>query len=127
MGHYQLSAETSFSAAHTLPGVDLCERFHGHNWNVRLTVRVDEPGLDKTGMGIDFRVIEQTVRDAVEDWDHRYLNDVEPFRDIAPTAENIARVLCDRAAESLAGNGNVSVAEVEVWETPKYRVIYRPG
>ena len=51
--HYLLSAEAGFSAAHTLPGVDMCERFHGHNWRVRLTVRVYENRLDQLGIILD--------------------------------------------------------------------------
>ena len=75
-GHYLLSAEASFSAAHTLPGVDMCERFHGHNWRVRLTVKVAERGLDGMGMGVDFREIERVAREVVAGFEHRYLNDL---------------------------------------------------
>ena len=60
--HFLLSGEATFSAAHTLPGVDMCERMHGHNWRVRLTVRVDDDGLDDIGMGVDFRALEQVAR-----------------------------------------------------------------
>lgn len=126
MSHYLLSAETSFSAAHTLPGVDKCEKLHGHNWKVRLTIRVDDANLDATGMGVDFRIIEQVARDAVSDFDHGYLNDLEPFKSRIPTAENIARIVSERAASALRHRGlRTKVNEVEVWETPGYRVTYR--
>ena len=65
MAHYLLSAEAMFSAAHTLPGVDMCDRIHGHNWRVRLTVRVEQDGLGEAGMGVDFRVIEDITKATV--------------------------------------------------------------
>jgi 6-pyruvoyltetrahydropterin/6-carboxytetrahydropterin synthase len=127
MPRYLVSAETTFSAAHTLPGVELCERLHGHNWRVRLTVTVDETALDPAGMGLDFRIVEQLARDTVADFDHRYLNDLAPFRDAPPTAERIAKVVSDRAADRLGRDGAAAaVEEVEVWETSAYRVVYRP-
>lgn len=127
-GHYLLSAEASFSAAHTLPGVDTCDRMHGHDWRVRVTVRVEENGLDAGGMALDFRVIEEVTRDVVADFDHRLLNELDAFAGRAPTAERLARVISDRARQRLAGRApRAAVAEVEVWETPQYRVVYRPG
>lgn len=127
MSHYLLSAEATFSAAHTLPGVELCERMHGHNWRVRLTVRVDARDLDGRGMGIDFRVIERALRAAVAEFDHQYLNDLTAFHDGPPTAERVARVVCERVAPELADRAPTATPEqVEVWEIPQYRVTYRP-
>ncbi|MBI4419864.1 MAG: 6-carboxytetrahydropterin synthase [Gemmatimonadetes bacterium] len=126
--HYLLSAEATFSAAHTLPGVDMCERFHGHNWRVRVTVRVPEAGLDRVGMGVDFREIERLTRETVAAFEHRYLNDLPEFKSHPPTAERIASTVCARAAERLSAVAPAAdVAEVEVWETPQYRVVYRPS
>ena len=126
-GHFLLSAESNFSAAHTLPGVPSCDRLHGHNWRVRVTVRVDPDGLDDTGMGVDFRVLERLARNAVTDFEHHYLNELPPFSDAPPTAERLARIIYDRVAEGLAGVAAGSrVTEVALWEMPQYRVVYRP-
>lgn len=126
--HYLLSAEASFSAAHTLPGVEKCERMHGHNWRVRLTVRVAAGDLDEGDMAVDFRVIEGMVRNAVADFDHAYLNDLEPFRERRPTAEQVAAVVCRRVAEALAHEApTATVNAVELWETPQHCVEYRPA
>ena len=127
MGHYLLSAEAAFSAAHTLPGVEKCDRLHGHNWRVRLTVRVEEGGLGQEGMGVDFRVIERTVKDTIAQFDHQYLNDLEPFTKDAPSAERVAKIVCQSAGDRLRDTApNASVHAVEVWELPKYRVVYQP-
>lgn len=128
MPHFLLSAETAFAAAHTLPGVPTCERLHGHNWRVRLTVSMDETDLDQGGMGMDFRTIEEALRSAVAEFDHSYLNDLEPFRERAPTAERLAQLIHDRAARHVAAHSPTArVVEVELWEMPQYRVSYRPA
>jgi 6-pyruvoyltetrahydropterin/6-carboxytetrahydropterin synthase len=128
MAYYLLSAETSFSAAHRLPGVDTCDRIHGHDWRVRLTVRVEATALGAGGMTVDFREVERTARAAVEDFEHRDLNALPVFAGTAPTAERVARIVCERAHEALGSSGTAArVDEVEVWETPTYRVVYRPA
>ena len=126
-GHFLLSAETTFSAAHTLPGAGACEQMHGHNWRVRITVHVEETELDEEGMGIDFRVLDEIVKSSVSDFDHAYLNNLEPFKDHPPTAELIAREVY-RRARALMENAlqSAALAEVEVWEMAGYRAVYRP-
>lgn len=126
-GAFLLSAETTFSAAHTLPGVDRCARMHGHNWRVRVTVRVDAARLDATGIGVDFRVLEQMTQAAVADFEHRYLNELDAFSEQPPTAETIARIVAGRIASRLdAHPSGARVAEVELWELPHYRAVYHP-
>ena len=127
VAHYLLSAEADFSAAHRLPGVDRCDRLHGHNWRIRLTVRVSESAVGEDGMAVDFRDIEQIARSVVEDFDHAYLNDLEPFRNGPPTAERLAKVVCERATARLSQAAPAArVEQVEAWETPHYRIVFRP-
>lgn len=126
--HFLLSGEATFSAAHTLPGVDMCDRMHGHNWRFRITVRVDPDGLDAAGMGVDFRILEQAARELADAFEHRYLNDLDAFQDAPPTAERIAQVIGERAAARLRDVAPAArLVEVELWEMPEYRVIYRPA
>jgi 6-pyruvoyl-tetrahydropterin synthase len=78
-------------------------------------------------MAVDFRVVEEAVRDAVSGFDHAYLNDLEPFGDSPPTAERLAVVVCERTSDRLAAAAPAArVDAVEIWETPQYRVEYRP-
>lgn len=127
MPHYLLSAEARFSAAHTLPGVAACDRMHGHNWRVRITIRLDAGALDRRRMGLDFRDLQAVTGQCVEDFEHRYLNDLEPFREEPPTAEMLARVVAERATTRLERLAPAArVEEVEVWEVPEYRVVYHP-
>jgi 6-pyruvoyltetrahydropterin/6-carboxytetrahydropterin synthase len=127
MSHFLLSAEAGFSAAHTLPGVDRCGNMHGHNWRVRVTVRVSAEQLDGHGMGVDFRDLERVTREAVGDFEHSYLNDLATFASRPPSAETIARVVSERVTRSLAEHpSGAAVTQVELWEMPQYKVVYRP-
>jgi 6-pyruvoyltetrahydropterin/6-carboxytetrahydropterin synthase len=81
--------KTHFSGGHHLrnyPGN--CEKPHGHNWKVRVTVRASE--LDELGMGIDFRELKNHVKEVVDELDHCDLNEHPAFRNINPSSENIA-------------------------------------
>jgi 6-pyruvoyltetrahydropterin/6-carboxytetrahydropterin synthase len=116
-----------FSGAHTLPGVPQCERMHGHNWRVRVTVRVESDTLGDAGIGVDFRLVAQSAEQAVADFDHAYLNDLTPFRTQPPSAERVAAVICDRVRTHLATEAPTArVEHVDVWETPHFRVTYHP-
>ncbi len=58
---FNIFIKSHFSAGHHLrdyPGN--CERPHGHNWKVKVTVRATE--LDKLGMGIDFKTLKPVWR-----------------------------------------------------------------
>lgn len=127
MGKYLVSAEVSFSAAHTLAGVERCDRMHGHDWRVRLTVEVPEERIGSGGMAVDFRTIESLAAEGVADFDHRLLNELEAFRGTSPTAERVALEVSRRVRDRLkALVPEARLYEVEVWETPTYRVVYRP-
>jgi len=119
---YTLKIITDFASAHTLrdyPGA--CARMHGHNWKVEVEVTASE--LDAIGMGVDFRVIKQAARDIAERLDHRYLNDLEPFVQINPTAENIAAYFHQELSAQL-NNDSIRVHAVTLWETERACVRY---
>jgi 6-pyruvoyltetrahydropterin/6-carboxytetrahydropterin synthase len=100
---------------------------HGHNWRVRVTVRVEGDRLDRVGMGVDFRDLERATRDAVTDFEHSYLNELPPFAGRAPSAETIARVVSDRVRQRLASHpSGAAVTQVELWEMPQYKVVFHP-
>lgn len=86
---YYVTKRIEISASHRL---DLdyeskCSRLHGHNWIITVHCKARE--LDRNGMVVDFTDIKRTVMGSL---DHACLNDVVPFN---PTAENLARWICD--------------------------------
>lgn len=108
---YNLKVLTDFASAHTLRGYPgACSRMHGHNWKVEVEVVATE--LDEVGMGIDFKRIKQAAKEVADRLDHRYLNDVAPFTDINPTAENIAAHFYHELSQMLNGEQEIGRAHV---------------
>ncbi len=119
---YTLTIHTDFASAHTLrnyPGA--CSRMHGHNWKVEAEVEASQ--LDESGMAIDFKKIKQATREIAGRLDHRYLNDIEPFTEINPTAENIAAWFFGELSQALDSD-TVKVSAITLWETERARVRY---
>ena len=121
---FELTTIVDFEAAHRLAGYEgKCCRLHGHNWRVEVTVA--GPKLDGLGMLVDFRALKQEVAKVIETLDHYYLNEIEPFRALNPTAENIARYVHRELAARLAPGLGVAVKAVKVWESPHAAAVYR--
>jgi len=98
---YLVTREFSFDAAHNLREYcGKCSQTHGHQYFVEVTCSSSE--LDKLGMVIDFGILNQIMKDKIDRvYDHTMLNDVKPFDEINPTAENMARVFYDLIYDAL--------------------------
>ena len=119
---FDIYINTHFSAGHHLrdyPGN--CEHPHGHNWNVKVTVRATE--LDTLGMGIDFRVLKMAVATVMETLDHRDLNTHPSFQLLNPSSENIAVYIFD-SLKSVLVSDRYRVHCITVEETPGSGVTY---
>ncbi len=120
---YEVTIKKTFSAAHILKEIGgRCEELHGHNFLVE--VSVSAPELNKEGLLIDFRVLKKWTHDILEALDHKYLNEVDYFKDINPSSEQVARLIYDRIAEKAIPEG-YAVSRVTVWESENARVSYR--
>ena len=89
---YKVKKRLEISAAHRLE-LDYeskCTNFHGHNWIVDVYLKSKE--LNPNGMIMDFTHIKKKVLDK---FDHKVINDVVDFN---PTAENLAKHICDELA-----------------------------
>jgi len=123
MGVYELTIKGHFDAAHHLydyPGE--CRNLHGHTWDVEVTVAGQE--LDSIGIVYDFKALKADLARVLERYDHVLINEVEPFDTLSPTAENLARVICEQLQATV--DPRVRVSEVVVWESPIARLSYRP-
>jgi len=119
---YLLKVVTDFAAAHTLKGYPGdCAKMHGHNWKVE--VEVLATALDEVGIGMDFKTIRKHTKELCDYLDHEYLNELEPFREINPTAENIAAYIYKELGKTL-NTETTSVAAVTIWETERACVRY---
>ncbi len=112
---FDIFIETHFAGAHHLreyPGN--CEKPHGHNWKVQVTVRATR--LDQLGMGIDFKVLKKIVNQAVDELDHRDLNEHPAFVTQNPSSENISVYLFDQLKPNL-NHERYQLYSVTVYET----------
>lgn len=118
---FEVTVIKEFAAAHRLNNYQgNCSQVHGHTWKVELVVVGDE--LDEIGMHIDFRYLKSVLEQIVDKYDHTYLNELEPFDKINPTAENLSREIFKQATEILT---NYKVRMVKVWESPSAYITYR--
>ena len=96
---------------------------HGHNYCLEVTVEGEvDPG---TGMIINLYDLKIIMKDVLEDFDHKHLNDDNPhFRDLIPTTENIARVLWDIFEGRLGEEESCRLYRIRLYETPDLYVDY---
>jgi 6-pyruvoyltetrahydropterin/6-carboxytetrahydropterin synthase len=95
--------------------------YHGHNYEleVKVTGEVDA----ETGYLIDLKYLSDLIRDEVEHrLDHKNLNiEVEEFRQLNPTAENICFVIWGILRQKLDSRYALTV---RLYETPRNYVEY---
>lgn len=122
---FEVSVEDTFAAGHALRGYrGKCENPHGHNYKVRITLAGDE--LDNIGLLYDFKDLKAAMGEVVDRLDHQYLNDIVPFKELNPSAENMARYFYQECSALLknATKGRVRVKHVKIWETDTTTATY---
>ncbi|CAM1348886.1 6-pyruvoyl trahydropterin synthase family protein [Tenacibaculum crassostreae] len=96
--------------------------YHGHNYEliVSLTGEIDK----QTGYVYDLGKLKDLIKVEVEDvLDHKNLNiEVEEFKNVNPTVENISVVIYNKLRVSIPENLDL---EVTLYETPRNYVTYR--
>ena len=106
---YYVSKRFEVSAAHyvTTDHHTKCEALHGHNWII--IVHCKSEALDEDGMVTDFTLIKRNIMSKI---DHKNLNEVLDF---SPTAENLAKRICDETPNCF---------KVEIWESENNKAVY---
>ncbi len=121
---YEVAVEMAFAAAHNLRGYEgECEKLHGHNYRVQVVLAGE--GLNGLEMLVDFREVKDLVGEVVDRLDHGYLNELAPFDEVNPSAEQVARHIAD--ALNGRAPGGVRVQRVTCWESEKCAATYIPG
>lgn len=131
---YFISRQMDFCYGHRLPNHGgKCRFLHGHNGHVEITIQSET--LNDGGMVMDFGEIRTGIEKWIDDEldHHTILFRDDPLlpllqeagqkivvMDSIPTAENIAKLIFEKAKSM-----NLNVTEVRVWETARNAATYR--
>jgi 6-pyruvoyltetrahydropterin/6-carboxytetrahydropterin synthase len=112
---YELKIISQFAAAHQLREyAGKCENLHGHNWKVE--VYVEGNTLEKNGLLIDFKLIKDATKKVLNELDHGFLNELDAFKAINPSSENIARHIFTALSREV-NTERIKVSRVTTWES----------
>ncbi|MEJ7605895.1 MAG: 6-carboxytetrahydropterin synthase QueD [Bryobacteraceae bacterium] len=125
---FEVTVEQTFSAGHALREYKgKCENVHGHNYRVQITMEGER--LNRIGLLIDFVEVKRVLREVMGRLDHQFINDLDPFTVINPSAENLAKYFYEEMNKGLTFDDvetNVRLAFVKIWETDTSIAVYRP-
>ena len=112
---YELKIVSQVAAAHQLREFHgKCEQLHGHNWKIEVYVTGDTLGED--GLLIDFGLIKKDTKKVLKELDHKFLNELEPFKEENPSSENIAHYIYESLSQTL-NNDTIRISRVTAWES----------
>ncbi len=130
----KVSRRAHFNAAHRLYRPDWSNEknnaifgkcnnpnFHGHNYELIVSVTGEIDPV--TGFVMDMKILKDLIKSEIEEaLDHKNLNlEVPEFKDLNPTAENIAVVIWNKLRSHIEKSKDL---EVVLYETPRNFVTY---
>ena len=129
-GNFSIKINASFESAHYLydymsDGSD--EPVHGHTWKVEIEISSDDFSLDEKDICYDFIEAQNRLKELVDRIDHICINDLEEFKGINPTTENIARWFYMGLKDVLErSTKKARLLAVYIHEGPHNVAVYRP-
>ena len=120
---FVVSVQAHYDSAHFLRNYKgKCEKLHGHRYVVELALVSDE--LNESGIAFDFVDVKRHLRALADRLDHENLNELKPFDELEPSAENQARYFYEEMRRLLPEAMGRAVLYVKVWETPTQYALY---
>jgi 6-pyruvoyltetrahydropterin/6-carboxytetrahydropterin synthase len=114
---YVVSIQAHYDSAHFLRNYKgKCENLHGHRYVVEVALATDE--LNEAGLAFDFVDVKRHTRELADWLDHQNINELPPFDEIEPSAENQARFFFDELKGRLPDAMAAALLYTRVWETP---------
>ncbi len=111
---FEIGIVEEFEAVLSLEGdFGLATRLHGHAYKVQVVVQGDT--LDETGVLYDISKLRDGLKDILSHLHYQNLNELDEFRDLNPTVENVSKYIYERM--DLALGGGVGGLKVTVWES----------
>lgn len=123
---FTVRVEARFESAHFLREYrGISEPLHGHSYKVEADLAARGGGLDSDAIAVDFVSAKKKLELLAKTLDYTCINDVPPFTEVNPSAENIAEWFA-RELQAAVDDENAVVLAVTVWEGPVNSVTYRP-
>lgn len=125
-GRFTVRVEARFESAHFLREYrGIAEPLHGHSYKVEADLAGREGGVDGDDIAVDFVSAKRKLESLAKMLDYKCINEVRPFDQINPTAENIAQWFY-RELSSVVADEKAVVTGITIWEGPVNSVRYEP-
>jgi len=123
---FTVRVEARFEAAHFLREYrGISEPLHGHSYKVEADLAARGGGVDQDAIAVDFVSAKRKLETLAKKLDYGCINDVPPFTEINPSAENIAEWFA-RELQTAVEDENAVVTAVMIWEGPVNSVTFVP-
>ncbi|MGZ8710008.1 MAG: 6-pyruvoyl trahydropterin synthase family protein [Thermoanaerobaculia bacterium] len=124
---YTVRVEARFESAHSLREYrGISEPLHGHSYKVEADLAGRGGGVDADAIAVDFVSAKRKLEQLARKLDYACINDIPPFTEINPSAENIAEWFA-RELQAAVEDEDALVVAVTIWEGPVNSVTYRPS
>ncbi len=129
-----ITRKEHFSSSHRLENPNIskaenetifgkCNNFHGHNYYIEVTL-AGTPEKNSNYV-MDLKLLKKIIQEEIlNKVDHKYLNEIEMFKGIIPTTENMAIKFWE-LLEQKVKRDNVKLYSIKIYETEKNYVEYR--
>ena len=124
--NFTVRVEARFESAHYLREYrGISEPLHGHSYKVEADLAARGGGIDSDAIAVDFVSAKRKLEVLAKKLDYACINDIAPFTEINPSAENIAEWFA-RELQSAVEDESAIVVGVTIWEGPVNSVTFRP-
>jgi 6-pyruvoyltetrahydropterin/6-carboxytetrahydropterin synthase len=122
---FEITIEADFSSGHYLRNYyGRCENPHGHNYRACVTLIGEQ--LQENGLLFDFKQLKEMIQPVIDLLDHQMINEIPPFTEMNPSAENLARYFFEETSVRIAeaSEGRVRANRCVLYETDRSSAAY---
>ena len=121
---YTVAVRRDFIARHALIGGDWGPENEPHAHHYVVEARLYGKSLDRHGYLLDICEVETRLDQLVEYYRNKTLNSLPEFKDLNPSIEHLARILC-RALQKAINGDNLTALSIKIWENEAAWAEYR--
>ena len=123
---FTVKVEARFESAHFLRSYrGPAEPLHGHSYKVEAELTAAGTGLDQDAIAVDFVAARRELEKLARRFDYGCINDIPPFTEISPSAENLAQWFHGELSVAMRVE-NAVVRSITLFEGPVNSVTYSP-